>query len=198
MAKRAYASAAREQAAAEKRLEMIESAANLLRSHSGLADFSLEAVGRLAGVTRLTVYNHFGSRRGLLEAVFADIARRGGIERLGEVRGCETVDAGIDRLVAIFCDFWASDPAMGIVYDAIASDQDVAEALRDRIQHGREVVETLVSRAMPDATPAGRKDAADLVLILSDFPTYRSLAARRGSKAISRLIRSACRSALGL
>jgi hypothetical protein len=114
------------------------------------------------------------------------------------VPGCETVEAGIDRLVSIFCDFWGSDPAIGIVYDAIASDQDVAEALRDRVQHGREVVETLVSRAMPDATPTGRKDAADLILVLSDFPTYRSLAAGRGSKAVSRLIGTACRSALGL
>jgi AcrR family transcriptional regulator len=198
MAKRVYDSARREKAVAEKRLELIEAAANLLRGRNGVADFSLDAVGKLAGVTRLTVYNHFGSRRGLLEAVFADIARRGGIERLREVSGGQTFEAAIERLVTTFCDFWESDPAIGIVYDAIASDPDVAEALRHRVQHGREVVEALVARVMPHATPAKRNDAADMILVLSDLPTYRALRARRGSKAVSRILIKACKAALDL
>ncbi|WP_404558819.1 TetR/AcrR family transcriptional regulator [Bradyrhizobium niftali] len=45
---------------------------------------SLDAVAKAANVTRLTVYNQFGSRRGLLEAVFDDIARRGRLGRLDD------------------------------------------------------------------------------------------------------------------
>jgi len=35
-------------------------------------------------VTRLTVYNQFGSRRGLLEAVFDNIARQGGLHEIAD------------------------------------------------------------------------------------------------------------------
>ena len=84
MKKRAYVSSVRSEAAAEKRDRVIEAAAKLLREDASIARFSLDTVAKAAGVTRLTVYNQFGSRRGLLEAVFDDIARRGGLHEIAD------------------------------------------------------------------------------------------------------------------
>src|SRR5579872_2046609 len=78
MSPRAYRSAAREDAAERNRLRIVAAAGKLLRA-KGAAGFSLDAVARKAHVTRLTVYNQFGSRRRLLEAVFDDHAARGGL-----------------------------------------------------------------------------------------------------------------------
>src|SRR6266511_1393725 len=72
MKKRAYVSSVRSAAAAEKRDRVIEAAAKLLREDASIARFSLDTVARAAGVTRLTVYNQFGSRGRLLEAMATD------------------------------------------------------------------------------------------------------------------------------
>ena len=84
MSTRSYVSPVRTAAAAEKRDRVIQAAARFLREEDRIAAFSLDAVAKAADVTRLTVYNQFGSRRGLLEAVFDDIARRGRLIRLND------------------------------------------------------------------------------------------------------------------
>src|SRR5260370_34613361 len=75
---RRYVSSVRTAAAAAKRDHVLEAAARLLREDTSIAAFSLDAVAKAAGVTRLTVYNQFGSRRGVLGAVFDGVAPPGG------------------------------------------------------------------------------------------------------------------------
>src|SRR5256714_15100932 len=87
MSTRPYVSSVRTAAAAAKRDRVIEAAARSLREDASIARFSLDTVAKAAGVTRLTVYNQFGSRRGLLEAVFGDIAPRGGVHEIGRALG---------------------------------------------------------------------------------------------------------------
>src|SRR5438128_8280396 len=113
MKKRAYVSSVRSAAAAEKRDRVIDAAAKLLREDASIAGFSLDTVARAAGVTRLTVYNQFGSRRGLLEAVFDDIARKGGLSGIADAMAMADPPAALDRLIEIFCAFWSRDPAIG-------------------------------------------------------------------------------------
>src|SRR4051812_20394585 len=115
--KRSYVSEARTTAAAQKRKSVIEAAQRLLRDGS-IAGFSLDAVAKAAGLTRLTVYNQFGSRRGLFEAVFDEIAQRGGLARLKVAIDHPDGRAGIEQLVEIFCSFWSSDPALASLHDA--------------------------------------------------------------------------------
>ncbi|TFV41395.1 TetR/AcrR family transcriptional regulator [Bradyrhizobium niftali] len=90
---------------------------------------SLDAVAKAANVTRLTVYNQFGSRRGLLEAVFDDIARRGRLGRLDDAVDDPDPEKGLEMVVRIFCEFWDSDPAVARLHGAMAIDQEFAQAL---------------------------------------------------------------------
>src|SRR5438045_6467107 len=117
MKKRAYVSSVRSAAAAEKRDRVIEAAAKLLREDASIARFSLDTVAKAAGVTRLTVYNQFGSRRGLLEAVFDEIARHGGLHQLADAMAMADPRAALDRMVEIFCGFWSRDSAVGRLHD---------------------------------------------------------------------------------
>src|SRR5438552_354886 len=73
------------------------------------ARFSLEAIARRAGLTRLTVYYQFGSKRGLLEALYDSLAETGGLMRLPGLYSIADPTAALLELVEIFCRFWASD-----------------------------------------------------------------------------------------
>src|SRR5947208_16640429 len=103
MKKRAYVSSVRSEAAAEKRDRVIEAAANLLREDASIARFSLDTVAKAPGVTRLTVYNQFGSRRGLCEAAFDDIGRRRGLPEIADAMAMPAPSLALDRVDEIFC-----------------------------------------------------------------------------------------------
>jgi len=196
MPTRSYVSPSRSQAAAETRSKVLAVAAEMLRNEGGIARFSLDAVGKAAGVTRLTVYNQFGSRLGLLEAVMEDIARQGGIARLGEVIAIADPLEALDRLVEIFCTFWASDAAVGRIFDAMALDDEIAEALAPRFSAGRSVIAAIVERGLPGDTASVRRDAADMIQALTDLPVYRSLSPGRTAEQVCTLLRKSCRAVI--
>lgn len=192
MTRRPYASPARTAAAAEKREQVVHCAAQFLREQD-IAKFSLDAVAKAAGVTRLTVYNQFGSRRGLLEAVFDEIARTGGLTRLPQAIAVDDPIAALGGLVDVFCDFWASDAALGRLFDAIGLDPEFGEALLARNELRREVLTRLLGRmSLAHVSPADKRDAIAMLFMLTSYPTYRTLAATRPDKAIRKLLKAAC------
>jgi AcrR family transcriptional regulator len=147
---------------------VIQAAARFLREQESIATFSLEVVARAANVTRLTLYNQFGSRRGLLEAVFDDIAQRGGLVRLNDAMATSDPWKGLDYLIEIFCDFWSSDSAVGRLHDAMAIDLEFAQALLERNERRRRKLEKLVVRMTGDAAShSARRDVVDLIFALT-------------------------------
>jgi len=198
MPKRSYVSPLRAAAASETRERVVEAAGRLLREEATIAGFSLEAVAKAAGVTRLTVYNQFGSRRGLLEAAFDERAREGGLGRLQDAMAMPDADAALDRVIRIFCDFWSSDAAMGRLHDATALDKEFAEALKARHERRRTLIKTLVDR-IAAKTQAGRsecRDAVDLIFALTSYALFDMLRRDRSAQAISAIVTSACHAAL--
>jgi AcrR family transcriptional regulator len=197
MSKRSYFSPTRTAAAAETRDRLIQAAARFLREEESIGTFSLDAVAKAADVTRLTVYNQFGSRRRLLEAVFDDIARRGRLVRLNEAMAERDPWKGLDQLVEIFCDFWDSDPAVGRLHDATAIDPEFAQALSERNERRRQSLEALVARATRNmASSSARRDVVDLIFVLTSCATFRMLASGRSSKTVCNLITAAARDAI--
>ena len=198
MSTRSYVSAVRTEAAAEKRDRVINAAAKFLREEDSIAAFSLDAVAKAAGVTRLTVYNQFGSRRGLLEAVFDDIARRGGLARLNDAMAEPDPWNGLDQLIEIFCNFWGGDPAVSRLHEAMAIDPEFARALLERNERRRQSLEVLVTRLAKDvASPSAQRDAVDLVFALTSCAMFRMLALERSAMAVCDLLKDASRAAIG-
>ena len=197
MPKRHYVSSVRAAAATEKRDRVLDAATRWLRENVSIATFSLEAVAKAAGVTRLTVYHQFGSRRGLLEAVFDEIARQGGLSRIEQAMAMTDPRAALDRLVEIFCHFWSWDAAIGRLEQAMSIDPEFAEVLTERNQRRRKALEILVTRLSGrNASPVARQDAVDMIFALTSYPMYATLRGNRASDEACRLIKSACGRAL--
>ena len=78
---RTYVQDARAEAAASKRLQVLDAAIEMLASEP-LPRVTLEAVARRAGAARSTVYVMFGSRAGLFDAVARRLLERIGFDRL--------------------------------------------------------------------------------------------------------------------
>lgn len=197
MTKRNYVSPMRASAAAETRERIIAAGARLLRKDASIANFSLDVVAKAAGVTRLTVYNQFGSRRGLLEAVFDDIAREGGLFELTDVMTMADPRAALDRVVAIFCTFWSHDPAIGGLNQAVATDPDFGDSLVERNERRRELLTALVSRIVEKPTAKHTvRDAVDMIFVLTSYPTFAALSPQRSTEEVCRLLQTACHAAV--
>jgi AcrR family transcriptional regulator len=190
MSRRAYSSPVRDAAAADKRARAVEAAERLLRETDRASAVSMEAVAEAAGVTRLTLYKQFGSRRGLLEAVFDRRAVEGGLARLPEAMAIGDFRQALDRLVEIFCAFWASEGAVGRLQGLAASDPEFAEAIDARNERRRQAVAVLLARA--GMASEQRRDARDLIFTLTSYATYESLKRGRSEAKVSALLKEAC------
>ncbi len=192
MSPRLYQSPSRDAAASQTRERILAAAANILGAAKGIEDFSLQAVAKKAGVTRLTVYNQFGSRRALLEAVFDERAARGGLHRLAEAMATPDPHAALLQIIVVFCEFWTFDPgALGLLHAAGASDPDLAPSIAERSERRRRLFAALVRRMMDSdrSRPKAARDLVDTLFALTSFWFFSQLATRaRTAPATCRII----------
>lgn len=192
---RPYVSPKRASAAAKKRQDVIDAAIRFLREDGSVAAFSLDAIAKDAGVTRLTVYNQFGSRSGLLEAVFDDIAQRGKLARLGDAMNNPDPWHGLDQFVEIFCAFWSFEPAVGRLQETMAIDREFGQAVLGRTERRRPTIRSFVRRLHPEQSAKLERDMVDLIFSLTTYASYHSLSAGRSPRAVCVLLKRACRDA---
>ena len=181
MTTRPYRGSVRAAATEQTRRRIVTAASAVLRA-KGAAGFSLESVAKEAGVTRLTVYNQFGSRQALLEAIFDDRAATSGLQRLFEAMADSDPRAGLRRLVEIFCAFWSLDPGSLAGLHAAASGDALFEAsLRARNERRRKAISVLVGRLAErgDVDPNAGLDLTDVAFVLTSFHSYAEIAAGR-------------------
>lgn len=179
MTSRSYRSPQREAAAQETRERILAAAGELLAGAEGVARFSLDSVGKAAGVTRLTVYNQFGSRAALLEAVFDRVAHDAGIARLAQAMGEPDPHEGLRKLVVVFCNFWSHDrEMMARLHTVGAADDEFRNAVVARSERRRHVLAALVKR-MGGTPPAAAtvRDLVDVLFALTGFAFFAELTA---------------------
>jgi AcrR family transcriptional regulator len=87
------------------RAKIIASAHRALTSGD---NFALDAIARDAGVARLTIYDRFGTREALIEAVFDDLGDTGGLSRLPEAFSDPDPVVALERFVTLFCAFYST------------------------------------------------------------------------------------------
>ena len=192
MSPRAYKSPRRDAAASATRERIVAAAAAILGAVDGIRKFSLDAVAKKAGVTRLTVYNQFGSRRVLMEAVFDERAERGGLFRIVEAMQDPDPQAALLRIIGIFCDFWSSDPGtMRLLHAAGASDAEFAESVHERNERRRSVLSAIVRRLAAGRAPPPKAlgNLVDVLFALTSFAFFGQLTAgKRSAEAARRMI----------
>jgi len=117
-------------------------------------------VARRAGVSRLSVYHHFGSHAGLLEALAADIRP---VARLGdEPSAPEQLQARIRQA----CEHWARYPAL---FRRLPSAAELGAS-----DHDRELAQRLAAedRLRPGCS---LKEAEDVIGALTSFAVFDRL-----------------------
>jgi AcrR family transcriptional regulator len=203
MSPRPYRLGQRQAASEQTRARVIAAARELLSAAEGLAGFTVEAVARQANVARMTVYYQFGSKEGLLEALFDDIAARGQIARLAEAFARPAALDALDELIAVFGRFWGSDRLVIRRLRALAAlDPDFEKTLQVRDGYRRKAWETIVKRlveggVLPAAVSPG--EAVDVLFTLTSFASFDTLAGKtRGPEKVVPLVQRLVRAALGL
>jgi AcrR family transcriptional regulator len=185
--RKTYRSEVRAAAADQTRARIVDAAQTLLAGGKDVPAFSLEAVAREAGVTRLTVYNAFESKRGLLEAVFDDMARQGGLFELPSLFAELDGDKALRRLVSVFCRFWASHGKVLPKFSAVAElDDEIGQGLKQRSERRRQLLTALIDRIASDQD---QTDIVDVLFALTSFEMFDALSVRRRSdSAVEALI----------
>jgi AcrR family transcriptional regulator len=194
---RAYRLGRREADTEKTRARIVAAARRLLLSPRGFAEFSIDAVAREAGVARMTVYYRFGSKRGLLQGMFDDLAARGGISELRDVFRNPDPFAALSEFISVFTRFWTSSRVVirrlrgqGVI------DPTLGDALREREERRREGLRVLVKRiSEKEGRPkaAALDDIVDTLFTLTSFETFDSLARgkRRPADVTSLVLRLA-------
>ena len=142
------------------------------------AAFSLEAVAKRAGITRMTVYNQFGSKGGLFEELFDQLVTRGAFTDMQAIFTEKDPAVAFDGLVAVFGRFYTENrPVMAKMRAAAGSDPDLDAAMRKRNERRKRAIETLVQRLGKELQPA--VPDAELVTtldVLLSFNTFDMMA----------------------
>ena len=200
MSPRRYESAARDAASEETRRRIVEAAGEIVAGPLGFAGMKLGAVAKAAGVTRLTIYNQFGTRRALLEAIFDERAERGGLKAIPEMMQTTDPHTAIERIIEIFCRFFAADPSgLARVWAASIADPDLAEGVKARSERRRFIFRALVGRLVEagDVRAEAANDLVDLLYALTSMPFYSELALPgRGVDDVAAMLKATARDAI--
>ncbi len=177
---RTYRLGQRQTSVEQTRARIVAAARELLAAPDGFAGFTVETVARQAKVARMTVYNQFGSKIGLLEALFDDLAARGLVGRLCAAFARPEPCEALAEFIAAFGGFWHSDRiAIRRIRGLAALDADFDRAVRARDERRREGLRTLLGRLAARADkpfPVARDEVIDVLHTLTSFETFDNLA----------------------
>lgn len=187
--------------AADAGRDRILAAARELLNLDDVGSLSLDAVARRAGVTRMTLYNQFGSKAGLLGELFDVLIERDAFSKMPAVFQEPDVGAAFDQLVAIFGRFYTDNrPLLARLAVAAGSDSDLEEVIRAKNQRRRRNVAALLERMPATLSPAVRpSELVNVLDVLLNFPTFDGIAGpSRTPKAVVPHMQHIIRSVLGL
>lgn len=203
MSPRPYHLGQRQASTEQTRARILGAARELLMESRGFSGFSLDAVARQADVARMTVYHQFGSKIGLLEALFDSLASQGGMEQLAGAFQQPDPLAALDEYIKVFGHFWNSERLVTRRIRSLAAlDPDFEQAVRARDEWRRKGLRVILGRlAEQYGRPASSSldEAIDLLYTLIGFECFDTLAGpTRSMEEVTPIIQRLARAALGL
>ena len=185
----------------EEGRERILAAARDLLEDDDAEGFSIDAVARRAGVARMTIYNQFESKAGLLEALFDSLAARGPLGQIADVLKMDDPLVALDEYVGIFGRVWTvRRRAHGRLRAAALHDPELAAAMNARNERRRRGLAALLRRLGDKARPVvPRADAITVIYVLLSFDTFNELAGPdRTPEDVVPMVQKLVRAVLGI
>jgi AcrR family transcriptional regulator len=150
---------------------------------AGYHRLSLEDVAADAGVTRVTIYRHFDSKLGLLDAIAEDLAQQAGLvtgmQQAAKV--AEPVPA-FTAMVRELCRFWSTDPEVFRRLTSLSAVDPEAKRVIASREHWRyQRISTFVQRLAHDdrlRPPFDVRQATAVVGTATGFPACDEIATR--------------------
>jgi len=174
---RGYHSDKRQAAAEETRRRILETTRRIMAG-KGIPQLTIDVVAAQADVSRQTVYNAFGSKSGLLEALCDHLGERGKIERMAKAFTAPNGIEAITTLVTAFYGFWATDRIVTRRLRGLATvDKDLDAVIKARDARQRMAMTALLER-FPDLDASGRERerTVDLLCAVASFEMFDKLA----------------------
>lgn len=171
-----------EQAAATR--AGILAAVHALHREGAFRDATMDTIASRAGVTRVTLYRAFGSKRELLAAMAWDLLARARLDRVDEAHTEKDPRAAVREVLRANCELFAGlGDAMPVALELVRSDAAMSDLVA-ATYHGRRhrSMEALAGRLVrAEASRPGwtTGQITDALLVLSSYEAYETLVQHR-------------------
>lgn len=162
--------AAREDERVARSKKAVLSATYRLMSEAGLGGTSIDAIARLSGVAKTTIYRHWPTRSALLLDACSRLAVRPEIPNSGEVRADLLVQAK-SLAQQLRTARWAT--ILPSIVDAAEHDPDIAAMHTELHQHFTAGFHAILERGLEDGTVPRGRDAPELAAAIIGPLFYR-------------------------
>jgi AcrR family transcriptional regulator len=180
MSPRRYRMGQRNAAAERTRAQVLAGTRELMAMPRGFSEFSIDAVARKSGVARMTVYYQFGSKAGLLEALYDHVVARPETGQLATALRDPDSLAALLEFIDVFIRVWSSDRVVIRRVHALAAlDPALAQSVQARNARRRHELETILKRVRGQYGHPGFSkfsEALEIVYMLTSFETFDHLA----------------------
>ncbi len=182
MATRKYEQRLRAESAAETRTRILDAVYERVRA-APTRPVTVEEIARAARVARSTVYQLFGSRAGLFDALASDVLYRGGFERVTEAVAHPDAREHLRRAIRAGMEVYgAYRDVHRVLFSTSALDPEATAGAMRRADEGRAGgMEYLAKRLHEQSLlrlPAA--DAAHILFVLTGFDAFDALYTGRG------------------
>jgi AcrR family transcriptional regulator len=186
--KRPYELGKRREASDRTREAVLTAARGLLES-GGARDLTMEALAKASGVTRQTIHNLFGTKGGVLEALFDRIAVDAGMMRMAEVMTSADPERMLAAFVEIFTGFWSMNRLpLRRIHGIAAIDPEFGRAVEARNQRRKMAATRVIGRLYPGGqaiVPGEMEKKIAILVALTSFEFFDVLAESCGSAEIA-------------
>lgn len=170
--KRPYDRGKRQVLTSRKRAAILAATRTQLES-SGFLHLTMESLARESGVTRQTVHNLFGTKGGVLEALFDELALEAGLERMRDVMQQADADNMLTGFVEVFTGFWAKERMLlKRIHGIAAIDPEFGSAVEARNRRRQMASTRIIERLDKSGSRNGAEEAKRRVAALYALTSF--------------------------
>jgi AcrR family transcriptional regulator len=175
--KRPYALGRRLELSDHKRTTILAAARTQLAA-KGYLQLTMDTLARESGVTRQTIHNLFGTKAGVLEALFDQLALDGGMERMRNVMQQTNTESMLAGFVEVFVDFWSRDRLLiRRIHGIAAIDPEFGAAVEARNRRRKMAAARVVDQLRDGGRdPEDRTQRIATLYALTSFEFFDALA----------------------
>jgi AcrR family transcriptional regulator len=180
--KRPYALGRRLELSDQKRAAILAAAKTQLAAN-GYLQLTMDTLARESGVTRQTIHNLFGTKAGVLEALFDQLALDGGMERMRNVMQQTNTESMLASFVEVFADFWSRDRLLiRRIHGIAAIDPEFGAAVEARNRRRRMAAARIVDQLGDGGRdPEDKTQRIATLYALTSFEFFDALAEGYGN-----------------